>query len=52
MSCARFSHGFTQNGVNTIGGIHLNTVSITRIMRMPSQNEGVARPAIENTRTA
>jgi hypothetical protein len=52
MSCARFSQGFTQIGVYTIGGSHLKKISITRIIRMPSQNEGMARPAIENTRTA
>ncbi|MND07596.1 hypothetical protein D3C83_296740 [compost metagenome] len=52
MSCARFSQGLTQNGVKTIGGSHLKTMSITRIIRMPSQNEGMARPAMENTRTA
>jgi hypothetical protein len=38
--------------VNTIGGTHLKTISMVRIIRMPSQNEGVASPAIENTRTA
>jgi hypothetical protein len=38
--------------VNTIGGTHLKTISIVKIIRMPSQNDGVARPAIENTRTA
>ncbi len=52
MSCCRLSQGSTQNGVNIIGGIHLKTISIVRIMRMPSQNEGVARPAMEKMRIA
>ena len=32
------------------GGIQLNHVSSSRITIMPSQNDGTASPAIENTR--
>jgi hypothetical protein len=47
-----FCHGFTQNGVYTIGGSHLNTISSPRMKTMPSQNDGVARPAMAKIRTA
>ena len=51
MSCSIFCHGSTQNGVYTIGGSHLKTMSSIRMNTMPSQKEGVARPAIEKTLT-
>jgi hypothetical protein len=47
-----FCQGSTQNGVYTMGGIQRKTVRRPRIRTMPSQKEGVARPAIEKIRTA
>src|SRR5512134_2282197 len=50
MSCERFSQGSSTNEVNVSGGIQENHVSSSRMMIIPSQNEGTASPAIENTR--
>src|SRR5574341_344181 len=50
MSCERFSQGSSTNEVNVSGGIQENQVSSSRMMIIPSQNEGTASPAIENTR--
>ena len=50
MSWARFSRGFSKNGVKVIGGCQWKYDSSTRMMIMPSQNDGTASPAIEITR--
>ena len=51
MSCDRFFSGSSKNGVKVSGGIHEKYVSRSRMMIIPSQNEGTASPAIEITRT-
>jgi len=52
MSCAKLARGSVQKDVNVSGGIHLNTMRKPRMITMPSQNDGIASPAIEKIRTA
>ena len=52
-----FSIGFTQKGVYTMGGIHgvpvilLVMIKRPKMMMIPSQNEGMAIPAMLKVRT-
>ena len=56
-SCDRLATGSSQIGVYWMGGIQgvpqsaWVTFKSTRMIRMPSQNEGVARPAMLKART-
>ena len=42
--------GSSVNGVNTRGGAQPKSVMVVRIMTMPIQKLGMARPPIEKTR--
>ena len=52
MNCHRFARRSSSGETYVIGGIHPSWRTKSRITTMPSQNDGIDRPASDTTRSA